>query len=140
MRIGELLKVEYQNVDWHNGFITIIGKGNRKADVPIYEGALRYLTGYLKWRFDRKKLPPETLLFPYEYFDIWRMLRQYGKEKGIKLRPHILRHSRASQLRLAGYSLDDIGELLRHRNPATTRMYAHIRPTELKKKLIAGVQ
>lgn len=139
MRVGEMLKLDYKDVDWSNGFVTVMGKGSLPADVPIYEKALDYLREYLKWRFKKVKLPSETMLFPYDYYDIWRMLRVYGKKQGVKLRPHILRHSRASQLRLLGYHLDDIGALLRHRNPATTQMYAHIRPIDLKKKLVPGV-
>jgi integrase len=59
--------------------------------------------------------------------DIWHTWQRLCKAAGISgLRIHDLRHSFASELVSAGYSLPMIGSLLGHRNPATTARYSHL--------------
>jgi integrase len=59
--------------------------------------------------------------------DIWHTWRRLCKAADISgLRIHDLRHSFASELVSAGYSLPLIGSLLGHRNPATTARYSHL--------------
>jgi integrase len=69
----------------------------------------------------------EVLTMKWEHLDLtagtWKKPASMSKTKK---RIHDLRHSFASELVSAGYSLPLIGSLLGHRNPATTARYSHL--------------
>ena len=100
--------------------------------MPVSGEALQVLREYLDSEGIKR-----GKCFRMSYSKVWRILRGLGEEGGLEipLHPHLLRHTRASQLRLEGVALEDIKELLGHSNIQTTLIYAHIKPVDLKKKL-----
>lgn len=130
-RISEVLSLKKEDIDWDGGFIRIIGKGEREAWVPVGEATLGALQQYLKWYKGKSEY-----LFPFSYYDVRKWLNGAAKRAGIEnFHPHILRHSRASNLRLDGTPIEDLRDLLRHVNINTTMIYAHLKPKELKRKI-----
>jgi len=132
MRIGELLKLEDTDVDWEHAFIFAHReKTNMEGWVPISRRSLNALKEYLTWRHTK-----DRRLFPFEYYDVWLWLKKLGKRAGIpNFHPHILRHSRAVQIRMAGGRLEDIKDLLGHRSLNTTMIYGGIKGRELKERI-----
>ena len=132
MRVGELLRLKVKDIDFEEGFLLITRKGGYQRWVPISEKALKVLKEYL----DAEGIA-KGRCFRISYSEVWRTLKELGERAGleISLHPHLLRHTRASQLRLEGVALEDIKELLGHSNIQTTLIYTHIKPVDLKRKL-----
>lgn len=133
MRIGELLNVKLSDIDFTNGYIHITRKGDREGDVPIYEASIKALKDYLNWR---SSISSNGKVFPYTYWEVRDWLNTVAGQAGIKsFHPHMLRHSKASAMRLRGIGIEDIKDWLGHASIETTMRYSHILPADLKKKV-----
>ncbi len=86
--------------------------GIRSGDRATKEKALRTPL-FLNERFQ-----------PMEYHNVWHRLRIVRKNTGVELRPHICRHTYATQLLKKSGNLEELQDLLGHVSPATTRIYA----------------
>jgi len=128
LRIGELMQLDAEDIDWAEGYITITRKGGEETRLPLGEEALRALKTYADGRQGR--------LFPQAYWELHKALRSVAYRAGLKgVTPHLLRHARASSLRQHGIPLEDIRDFLGHRQFQTTLLYASIMPSELKKRI-----
>jgi len=135
LRIDELLRLTLNDIDWKEGFIFAHReKTGMHGWIPIGEKALSALREYLDWK---KIKGGKSRIFPYKYGDIWRWLKELGKLSGLgdRLHPHVLRHSAAALRRLRGQSLEDLKELLGHKNIATTMIYASLKSKDLKERI-----
>ena len=54
--------------------------------------------------------------------------------------PHTLRHQRCTMLKRAGVDLDDIALVAGHKSTKTTRLYIHLAPTDLSKRIRAKIE
>jgi len=135
LRIDELLKLTLEDIDWKEGFIFAHReKTGMHGWIPIGEKALSALQEYIAWKKIKGK---KSKIFPYKYRDIWRWLKELGELSGLgdRLHPHILRHTAAALRRLRGQSLEDLKELLGHKNIQTTLIYASLKSRELKERI-----
>lgn len=132
-RIGELLNLHLDDIDWRGGFIRVTRKGGRIADVNISESAMRELKAWLEARTGSHK----RVFMDYTYYDIWLLLKDLAARAKIeRFTPHKLRHSRAVQMLDAGLTLHDVQEALGHRSITTTaNIYGRRKPADLKKVL-----
>ena len=128
LRIAELMGLDATDIDYGDSVIKVTGKGGDQWRIPVGDKTLKALRDYIGNR------EGQVFLQPY-----WRLrydLRRLGNLVGFRtLNPHTLRHARASGLRTQGVALEDIKDFLRHKNFDTTLQYAHLEPTELKKRL-----
>lgn len=132
LRINELLNTELDDINWGLGIISITGKGGGREEVNISEKGLAALESWLNARHSSSK----KVFMGLSYWDAWNMIKAIGKRAGIELHPHMLRHSRAVQMRRAGSTLEDIKDHLRHKNIATTaNIYARFKAIDLKEKI-----
>jgi integrase len=144
-RQGELLKLEWGDVDLDNRRVTFRGettKNGRTQVVPISEGAAAVLKEAAKLREEALKLrsPGVGLVFPcstgkfYHGFGaVWSRIRKAAGLDGCDLRFHDLRHHFASVLASSGKAtLHDVGALLGHRSLTMTQRYAHHLPGRLQ--------
>lgn len=128
LRVAELMGLDVQDIDYANGVVKITRKGGDERRVPIGDKTLKVLKAYISNRHGK--------VFPQQYWQLRQDLRKLGKQVGIKdLNPHVLRHSRASDLSADAVPIEAIQELLNHRNINTTRRYIHLQPEQLKKSL-----
>jgi integrase len=129
-RKNEVLTMKWEHLDltagtWKKPAST--SKTKKASEVELSAPARQLLAERLSKRGDG-----ETYVFPGRNSqdnrtDFWHAWRRLLKVAGISgLRIHDLRHSFASELVSAGYSLPMIGSLLGHRNPATTARYSHL--------------
>jgi site-specific recombinase XerD len=134
LRAGEVAKLNLEDIDWENGLITVCGKG-KWAQLPLPADVTRAIVRYL--RRDRPQCENRRLFIrdcaPLGGLDgggaiasiVRRALAKAGVESARK-GAHLLRHSLATDMLRKGASLDEIGELLRHRSPDTTAIYAKV--------------
>lgn len=127
MRIGEVLSLDREDIDWSRREAKIIGKGNRQRTVFFTNRALLWLERYLAARQDDD---PSVFVNQrgggrLKRTDIWRPFSRYRKKAGLKKRitPHWLRHTAATQLLFNGCPIGHIKEILGHARLETTCRY-----------------
>jgi len=134
LRAGEVARLSLEDIDWENGLITVCGKG-KWAQLPMPADVTRAVARYV--RRDRPRCKCRRLFIrdcaPIGGFCaghaissiVRRALAKAGVQSDRK-GAHLLRHSLATDMLRKGASLDEIGEVLRHRSPDTTAIYAKV--------------
>ena len=143
MRAGELVALCLSDVDYDEGVIRVIGKGNKERMTLLGRQAVFALQRYVR------KGRPELLLNA-EKDDGALFVNRYGgrlSDRGVrklfdrycdaasthlKITPHVLRHTFATHLLSNGADLRLIQELLGHASLATTQMYTHVSTERLQ--------
>ncbi|MGB4704289.1 MAG: site-specific tyrosine recombinase XerD [Candidatus Saccharicenans sp.] len=140
LRVSELISLELKDVRLAQGFLICRGKGSKERIVPVGKAAARWLEKYLRevrplW--DKKG---SAVIFltrrgkPFTRQGIWKILKTYGQEAGLKdkIHPHVLRHSFATHLLERGADLRAVQMLLGHSQITTTQIYTHVSRERLK--------
>ena len=145
LRVSELTKLDRDKIDLERREFGIVGKGGRARVVFLSTRAADWVRKYLNSRPDKYKplfirhkgkVDPST---PSEKMrltprSVQRMLKKYVKK--IKLpvdaTPHVLRHSFATDLLMAGADIRSVQEMLGHKNIQTTQVYTHVTHKHLK--------
>jgi integrase/recombinase XerD len=131
LRSGEVAALSLDDVDWRAGEIAVCGKGNREERLPLSVDVGDALVDYLR----RRRLTEHRTVFlcvraphnPVSTGVIKNVVYEACIRAGIpKIGPHRLRHSLATNMLVAGASLGEIGQVLRHRRLATTAIYAKV--------------
>lgn len=127
MRIGEALSLDRSQIDYGEHEARIIGKGNKERVVFFTERSLTWLSQYLAARADQQPALFSTLDGQHRLTrtDIWRSFARLQQLSGLDkpIRPHILRHTAATQLLLNGCPVGHIKEILGHDRLETTCRY-----------------
>jgi integrase/recombinase XerD len=134
LRAPEVVAIQLDDIDWRSGTILIRGKGKQHDRMPLPEDVGKAIVEYIR---NGRRGTSRTLFLsnkvPYRPFvnaDILNtMLRAAFKETGLEppqkyIGSHLLRHSLATDMLRKGASLDEIGDVLRHRSRASTVIYA----------------
>ena len=135
LRAGEIVAMTLDDVDWDNGVVTVSAKRHRREPMPIPEDVGEALAEYLRAARPRCATRRffSCLSAPYRGFAtstvvcdlVVRALERAGIDppfKGL----HLLRHSLATGMLREGASLEEIGQVLRHRRVQTTAVYAKV--------------
>lgn len=141
IRREELKKIKLSDIDRKHGTITVTGKGNKVRLVPLGEETLKDLNHYLKIRNDfiSEKQTETDSLFLNKFGNtlsarsIDRLVKKFGRSKGLDFTPHTLRHSFATHLLENGADLILIKEILGHASLSTTQKYTHVTAETMKK-------
>jgi site-specific recombinase XerD len=135
LRAGEVAALTLDDIDWEQGHLTLRGKGGRWSQLPILvdvgEAMSNYITNGRPSTSDRhvfvRELAPRTGFSASTC--ISALVRSAVTRAGIdsaRKGAHLLRHSLATEMLRRGSSLREIGEVLRHRSPDTTQLYAKV--------------
>ena len=135
LRAGEVVKFRLEDIDWENARITICGKGGQWSQLPLPSDVAKAIAHYL--RDDRPRCASRRLFIrdyaPIDGFQnanaIASVVKRALKRAGVisaRKGAHLLRHSLATDMLRKGASLDEIGEVLRHRSSDTTAIYAKV--------------
>ena len=135
LRAGEVVKLRLEDIDWENARITICGKGGKWSQLPLPSDVAKAIAHYL--RHDRPRCATRRLFIrdyaPIDGFQnanaIASVVKRALKRAGVvsaRKGAHLLRHSLATDMLCKGASLDEIGEVLRHRSSDTTAIYAKV--------------
>jgi site-specific recombinase XerD len=147
LRVSELVGLNRDQVDLNRREFGVIGKGRRPRVVFLSDVAADWLAKWLdsrddNWRpvfirFAGKK--PDILADGEEMRltsrSVQRLVDRYSRRAHlpIKLSPHGIRHSFATDLLSNGAGLRDVQEMLGHKNIATTQIYTHVTQPQLRK-------
>ncbi|MDN6304199.1 MAG: tyrosine-type recombinase/integrase [Corynebacterium sp.] len=129
LRAGELAALLLDDINWATGQLTVIGKGQRRLNLPVPVDVGDALVAWLHVRpttTDRSLFVrlrrPHTALTPAGISDI---VAHHGATAGLgAIHAHRLRHTAATTVIAAGGSVTEAGELLGHATATTTRIYA----------------
>ncbi len=146
LRVSELIGLKLSNVYTDQGFIRVIGKGDKERLVPIGSKAIHEIGFYL---IDRNKLPvisreSEDILFlnrrgrKLTRVMVFTIIKDLVKKSGIKknISPHTFRHSFATHLIDGGADLRAVQEMLGHESILTTEIYTHLDRQYLRDAII----
>lgn len=147
LRVSELVNLNRDQIDLDRREFGVIGKGRRPRVVFLSERAHHWLSRWLvtredNWQpvfihFSGRKVDPyaDGLDMRLTSRSVQRMVDTYCRRAKlpIKLSPHGIRHSFATDLLSNGAGLRDVQEMLGHKNIATTQIYTHVTRPQLKK-------
>lgn len=135
LRASEIVDLMLDDIDWNEGTISIRGPAQRIDRLPLPSDVGAAMADYLRHGrpacsvrnvFIQIHAPRRALLGPSAISCIVRRaLLRAGIDSPTK-GAHLLRHSLATQMLSGGASLAEIAEILRHRNPQTTTIYAKV--------------
>lgn len=142
LRVSELTTLRLSDLFLSEGYIKVIGKGNKQRIIPLGSSALKYLTIYLqeiRIHQDIKK-GNEDLIFlnrlgtGLSRISVFTMIKTLALEAGINknISPHTFRHSFATHLIEGGADLRAVQEMLGHSSITTTEIYTHLDRDYLK--------
>lgn len=141
LRVSELIGLKFEQVSFRQGFVRVLGKGNKERLVPVGEQALEWLENYM--------VEARVYILANRQCDFlfitkrgggmtrqafWHIIKRYAKKAGINkpLSPHTLRHAFATHLLNHGADLRVVQLLLGHSDLSTTQIYTHIAQERLK--------
>jgi site-specific recombinase XerD len=133
LRAGEVAGLSLEDVNWRAGELIVVGKGRRAERLPLPVDVGEVITSYLRdgrpasaqdrSLFVRVKAPHRGLTSA----GVSQVVVSAGRRAGLgQIHAHRLRHSAATQMLRAGGSLEEIGQVLRHRAALTTAIYAKV--------------
>ena len=133
LRVSELISLRMSDLFFGEGYIRVIGKGDKQRLVPIGSTARERIMMYLDDRREKEKRDTDTLFLNNRGGKLTRImvfliLRQAVENAGIDktVSPHTLRHSFASHLIAGGASIRQVQEMLGHESIVTTEIYTHL--------------
>ncbi len=150
LRVTELAGLKLAAVRTHEGFIRIVGKGNKERMTPLNVSARAALDAYLAVReeFVPKHDKNNRYLFASRGADgfltrrrFHQLLKALALKAGIdpaKVSPHVLRHAFATHLVEGGADLRSVQTLLGHADIATTQIYTHVARDRLSRVVQAA--
>lgn len=129
LRVTELLSIRTNEVDLQGGLILVHGKGRKERYVAFSSQTAKSLHTYIT-RF-RQEIPGDLLFATRDgrrilYHQAYRVFKRAAKKVGVRLHPHLARHSGASAFVIAGGSLAIVQRQLGHSSLAVTQRYIHI--------------
>ncbi len=144
LRESEIAELTVDRVFLEELYVRPLGKGSKERIVPIGGHAARWLRLYIDAvRPGLRGSAGQATLFltrsgrPMSRMTVWNIVRQAGLRSGIgvKVYPHILRHSFATHLLAGGADLRIVQELLGHSDIRTTEIYTSVDRTYLSEVL-----
>ncbi len=134
LRTREILEMTLDDINWEAGIITVRGKGGYQEQLPIPKDVGQAIVMYLKKArpkcdtrglFVSTKAPLKALARSSICCIVRRACQRVGLSPPHQ-GAHLLRHSLATRMLREGATMMDIAEILRHRSPATTEIYAKV--------------
>ena len=146
LRVSELIQLKISEIYWKEGFIRIIGKGNKERLVPLGKTATKHLKIYLNEVRIHQKIDKEFIDHVFinktgsklSRIMIFKIIKKLTKQSGISknVSPHTLRHSFATHLVEGGADLRAVQEMLGHESITTTEIYTHLDKNYLKQTIL----
>lgn len=135
LRVSELVNLNRETVDPDRKEFGVIGKGGRPRVVFLSDRAAKWLKLYLAKRQDQDKALFVSKAGRLTARSVQRLVGKYCRRAKlpVKITPHGLRHSFATDLLRGGADIRSVQEMLGHKNIATTQIYTHITNQQLKK-------
>lgn len=138
LRVSELTSLRIQDLFFGEGYIRVIGKGDKQRLVPVSSVARERVYSYLDKRPGART--NEDILFlnnrggQLTRVMVFTILKEAARRTGIHkhISPHTLRHSFATHLLEGGASIRQVQEMLGHESILTTEIYTHLDSSHLR--------
>ncbi len=146
LRVSELTNLRISNMFFNEGFIRVIGKGDKQRLVPIGGAAMKEIQYYLK--SFRNHINPQKGHTDFLFLNrrgkqlsrvmIFTIVKDSCEKAGIEkiVSPHTFRHSFATHLIEGGADLRVVQEMLGHESITTTEIYTHLDREYLRENII----
>lgn len=146
LRVSEVISLKRSNLYFHEGYITVVGKGNKERIVPIGADAVKHLKIYFEHVREKMKTLPENNDFvflnqrgkPLSRIWVFLVIKEAAAQAGIEknVSPHTFRHSFATHLIEGGADLKVVQDLLGHESITTTEVYTHLDTAYLRETIM----
>lgn len=147
LRVSELISLKISDLHRNEGYISVVGKGDKQRLVPIGKSALRLIDNYLQHHRNHITIKKnnEDMIFlskrggPITRQMVFYVIKDLAEKAGIKktLSPHTLRHSFATHLVEGGADLRAVQEMLGHESITTTEIYTHLDQHYLRENILS---
>jgi integrase/recombinase XerD len=146
LRVSELIHLRFADLYFDEGFIRVIGKGNKERLVPVSEGVEKEIKAYQI--SIRAQLPIQPGHEQFVFLNrrgaqltrvmVFTIIKQLAAQIGLKknISPHTFRHSFATHLIEGGANLRAVQEMLGHESITTTEIYTHLDQRFLRKAIL----
>ena len=136
LRVSELVTLRLSNLFFDDGFVKVVGKGNKERLIPIGGTAMKMVNLYVNGK--RKELKIKKGEEDYVFLNrrgahltremVFMLVKKWVKDAGIDktASPHTFRHSFATHLIEGGADLRAVQEMLGHESITTTEIYTHL--------------
>ena len=144
LRVSELISLRISSIWTEQGFVSVIGKGDKQRLVPLGGMARDAILDYLEVRGPAADRESSDILFLNRFgraltrVAVFKMIKAYAVKAGIskEISPHTLRHSFATHLIENGADLRAVQEMLGHESILTTEIYTHIDSTTWQRNIL----
>lgn len=134
LRLQELINLKRSDIDFERGLIYVKkGKGNKDRITLISEALKLDLLKYYSSSIFKTEYVFEGRNGKYTKKSVQKVLDLAGEKVGVKVTPHMLRHSFATHLLESGTDIRHIQKLLGHSDLKTTEIYTHVSTKDLTK-------
>lgn len=146
LRVSELVNLKISDLHLNNGFLKVVGKGNKERIVPTGNVVKKRIEDYMQ--YSRVKTAPqlgeEDIVFlnrrgkRLSRVMVFIVIKSLAKKIGLKkkISPHTFRHSFATSLVEGGADLRAVQEMLGHESITTTEIYTHLDREYLREVII----
>lgn len=147
LRVSELVNLKLSDLHLKNGFIRVVGKGNKERIVPAGSVVKKRIEEYIQ--FSRVHVQPQAGEEDIVYLNkrgkrlsrvmIFLMIKELASAIGLNksISPHTFRHSFATSLVEGGADLRAVQEMLGHESITTTEIYTHLDREYLRQVIIS---
>jgi site-specific recombinase XerD len=145
LRVSELVRLDRNKINFERREFGVLGKGGKARVVFLSKPATEWIENYLKARRDhfnplfirhKGKVDPtaDDEKMRLSVRTIQRILKKYKNKikLPVDVTPHVLRHSFATDLLMAGADIRSVQEMLGHKNIQTTQIYTHVTHRHLR--------
>lgn len=136
VRVGELVKLNREDIDFENRSCIVFGKGSKEREVYFDARTKLHLEKYLSLRNDNNPALFVSLLSPYDRLEISGVeirLRKLGRDLELnRVHPHKFRRTLATRAIDKGMPIEQVQRLLGHAKIDTTLQYAMVNQNNVK--------
>ncbi len=143
LRRAEVIGLNAGDINFAEGLVKVLGKGNKERLVPVTDIALDSIQNYLARRAAPNAGSPLFLNARGARLSgegLAQVIKKSGIKAGLarKITPHSLRHSFATHLLNNGCDLKTLQQMLGHKSLSATQVYTHVSLERLKKVYAAA--
>ena len=139
LRVSELIFLKLEDINFEAGFLRVLGKGSKERIVPVNLRSIERMKKYISLQRPeilKKKRSPYLFVTnrgkPMTRQRFWQTIKKCGKELGIEISPHTMRHSFATHLLEGGADLRSLQKMLGHADISTTQIYTKVTTDRMK--------
>jgi integrase/recombinase XerD len=141
IRASEVAMLDLDDIDWEEGILSVRGKGGQRTELPLPTDVGQAVAEYLQSGrpaspirrvFLRARAPIRGFIGPCAICSIVQHAIQRSGVAAPTFGAHQFRHGLATEMLRHGASLGEIGEVLGHRHPQTTKIYTKVDITALR--------